>query len=512
MEVAHNMKKKSGYALIMSVVVVSLLFILASSILALSVSAFKVSRSIEESNKVKLAAESGIEKGKLMLKNYIMVNTNYTPNVGVVAFNYLDFNPDDMNNDGVIDKHDRIYTDSNNINISITFGPNGGNNKFFDTSTGRSIKYITIDATAEKGNIKKTYSVTLDKSSLTNVYFNQIFNNTMTTADHIYSLPSDDSTPSLKVDAGVKLDITGNLFFQGTNLDLFGHNATYNFKFDEGKITANTNALTTEVQSLLNSTGKYADLFKNDNHIPKTGWVDTVPRYLKVLKILAPPEGDTTSKIDPILKLEAGTPIDYDPTNYIKFKNIDPFTNVALPGNPTLITYKVNKKQSTGAISFQELISGTNLRNPLASPVPNVYQVIINRLMTDNGYTLDQAKENYKNIYKLILVDGDLTIDDDFQEQFINYLVYCTGTVTFKGEAHFYNSSIFAQRINISDISVGTKGVQFYGVKTNKALAYTSSKTLNDYSDTDKMIINDYLIKNLEGYADSIEYKTIQYK
>ena len=524
------MKGKKGYALITTVVVVSLLLILATSVLALSVSALKASKSVEKVSKIKLEAESAIEKGKLLLKNYILVNTNHTTNVvGVAAFDYLNFNPDDMNtafpsipstgSRAGMDT-DRDYHDGD-MHVVISFGPDtiAGNVPFYDGSTGRTIKYIEIKATVTEGSATKVYSVILDKNSLTNVYFKQIFKTAMTTADDISNAAG--ATSSLYLDNGAKLDISGDLFFQGSNLSFFNSDPLHQLLLNEGKITTNTNNLATEIginTDMTDSSGGTVDLFKNttanvtvDGTVTlKTKWADTTPRYLKVLNILYPSVDNPNA--GPVHDLGKNpTPSQAELESYIAFqKHIDPFTTTALAGNPTLITYKV---KNNAPINFQNLISGATRDNPFIST--NVYETIIKKLMdpTSYGYSKEDAISNYKKIYKLILVDGDLTIDDDSQENFINYLVYCTGTVNFLGDAKFYNSSLFAKRINFGYVP-NYRGVIFKGVGTKAAGAYLGDKNnpLDSFSDVDKMIINDYLIKNLDGYADYIEYKVVQWK
>lgn len=514
----ENMKAKKGYALILSLVVVSLILILATSVLQLSVSAYKSAKNIEENNKIKLAAEAGIEKGQLVLKNYILTQTSNIATGSAITFNYLNFNPNEINGLFTTDLNYEV----NGINCEIQFLPDDPSKKFKDISTDRDISYIEIVSKATKGLSTKTITVILDKTSLKNIYYNQIFNYTFTTADNI----NNGVSPSVNIEDASKLDITGNIFLQGKDINLFPSNGAFSFLFNEGKVTVNTNSLVSKVAAVNDYVyGIPIALFKNKSAITSVpGWKNLAVEELSVLPIKQP--SLVEPKVDKILKFSdiSTQTIDSLKNDYIRFQQPrDPFSNtIYVDQLPTLVTYKVNNSPGT-SINFRNLIDGTDYENP--DTTPGVYSAILSTLVEQEkaaalkaGTTItdDVAKakaiENYKKFYKLILVDGDLEIDDIFDEKFINYLIYCTGKVTFKGEAHFYNSSIFARNIEIKGQNFG-KGVQFYGVQTEKSRAYVGTDNrLSDFSSNDKLIINEYLIRNLEGYADHIEYTIVQWK
>lgn len=520
------MKKKNGYALILSLVVISLLLVLSTTVLSLSTLAYKSTKKFEETNKLKLVAESGIEKGKTVLKNYLLINTNRVKSGTGSTFNYLTFNPDNIN--GEFGNHvlgtDLCYM-VDDIKCTITFSPNDplSTTTFLDTSTGRNISYIEIQAKAEKGSVSKTFSVILDKAAISNVYFTQIFNSSITVADAFTNSVEE----SVNIRDTSKIDLSGNVYLQGSLISLFPNSSTFDLKYNEGKIVVNSNALKTKIDTL-NS----VDLFKNasaditGNGILFSGWQDSTIKQLKVLGIL---DNSTNSSADPIHDLTINNnPTDLELAGYTKFQQQkDPFTNLPIIINgvqppPTLVTYKVTRSD-TNPISFKQIIDGSDY----SGGKPGIYKSIIETLAKRANDNNDAdhanpplsdeaanviAKNNYGEFYKLILVKGDLIIEDNPGENFVNYLIYCTGKVTFQGEAHLYNSSIFAKKLE-TDSNLNGKQIELYGVNSTKASAYSiGSKPLSDFSNIDKMIINNYLINNLDGYADNLSYKIIQWK
>lgn len=524
------MKKKKGYVLILSLAVISLMLILASIVLAASTSAYINTKKVEQANKLKLIAESGVEKGRIILNNYILRHAETR------EFSYLDFNPNDINGefgvlvDGKLVLGRDLSYMVGDTKCTISFSPNSTDATIPDLSTGRNIKYIQIQATAERtvgGETQsKTITAILDKASLSNVYFNQIFKSSLTTAE---GKTNKDGTEvnSVNIEDGAKLDISGNIFFQGQNLNLFKNNPSSLFTFNEGKIVLNSNSINTKVDNLTDSKSLPIDLFKNKSGkitgLPnKNSWKNSIFEDLTVLGIKVPTVGNTSP--DPILDFKDNIS---NLGNCIVFQQAS--TGVGVPLQPTLVTYKV-KRTDPGPINFQTLIDGANPNDPEHSL--GLYSTILDELknrekasyrklhpapepeMTDAAAS-ELAKAEYKTFYKLILVDGDLEINDLFTEKFINYLIYCTGKVTFKGENNFYNSSVFAKQIEFKANDNGQygNGVKFYGVGTQKAINYENpSNLLAEFSSTDKMIINQYLIRNLDGYSDHIVYKIIQWK
>jgi type II secretory pathway pseudopilin PulG len=519
------MKKKNGYALILSLVVIALLLILSTTVLSLSTLAYKSTKKFEETNKLRLVAESGIEKGKVVLKNYLLVNTNRVKSGTGATFNYLTFNPYNINTE--FGNHvlgtDLCYM-VDDIKCTITFSPEVPSGMFYDVSTGRNISYIEIQAKAEKGLTSKTFSVILDKTAISNIYFTQIFNSSITVVDDI----TNSAVESANIKDTSKIDLSGNVYLQGSLINLFPNSSILGLSYNEGKIVVNSNSLKTKINTLGNS----VDLFKNPerdaagNVIKFPGWNDSTIKKLKILEILDP---TINSVADPIHDLTImSNPTYKELEKYVVFQQQkDPFTNVPIKLGgvqqpPTLVTYKVTSSD-TNPISFKRIITGSDLDGSK----PGIYKSIIDELVkrandVNNANPVNPiltyteankiATDNYGKFYKLILVKGDLIIEDNNEENFVNYLIYCTGKVTFQGEAHLYNSSIFAKKLETDSISSG-KPIELFGVNSSKASAYIiGHNNLSDFNDIDKMIINNYLINNLDGYADNLSYKIIQWK
>lgn len=519
------MKKKNGYALIMSVVVISLLLIFSTTILTLSTLAYKGTKKFEETNKLKLVAESGIEKGKTILKNYLLANTGryLTP---TSTFNYLTFNPYEIN---AAFGADLSYTEDD-ITCTITFLPNDPLNSttFADVSTGRNISYIEIQAEAENVSTgtSKTFSVVLDKAAISNIYFDQIFKSAITVAGPI----SNDTYVSVNIKDTSNIDLSGNVYLQGSLINLLPGLTTFanNLKcFDEKKITVNSNVLKTEIDTLSSmELLKDTNTHTNTNTADFKNWHDSTIKKLKILEIYDPATGSIDSAAaDPIHDLTIlSVPTDLQLQNFVKFQEQkDPFTGISIGvGPPTLVTYKVTSG-STSPVNFKRIIDGSDGTGSTPGIYKSIIETLITRAKAENDAAIParppltdlqankKAEDDYGKFYKLILVDGDLIIEDNNTENFVNYIVYCTGKVTFEGEAHLYNASIFSEELETGGL-IGKK-IELFGVNTTKASNYAiGGEFLSDFNPIDKMIINNYLINNLDGYADSLYYKIVQWK
>ena len=473
------MKKKKGYALVLVMVVTSLLLVLSAIVLSLSTTAYISTKRVEQNNRLKLAAESGVDKANLILRNYILKNS-------VVLLRPNEFNPDLLN------KPDKYKYTVGGIEVIIEFSPNDALTLFPEVTTGRNIAYIQIKTTATdtRGNIKIVTAI-LDKNGINNIYFDRIFKGSFTTVGNLSS--------EVGFNIGnTDLTLTGNAFLQGQIVNLTP--SKFNMASGEIKVKAGTFNCNPSIVPV-----NGVNLYKSDkNSLPKTGWKDVNVIEMKMLKVFShiPSSPNYWKDADPLQDLDSATS---NVKDYIITKP-NPASTEANPLPPTLITYK---GKSSGTINFQELVDGKDL---LAAN-SGIFHAIYSKL--SDYYPLLAGNEAglydmYGKFYKLIIIDGDLLIPDDGAENFNNYLIYCTGTVTFEGEAHFYNCSIFSKRMVFNETN---KKVEFYGVNTDQAkLHKIGTLNLNDFSDTDKGIINNYLINNLESYGDYVEYKTLQWK
>lgn len=499
------MRKEKGFALVLAVTVIAFLAVLASIVVSLAATSYIKTKQLEQDNKLKLAAESGIEKGNLILRNYILNNAS-------ILNDPTTFNPSEINNDTNI-KDDLKYS-LDNIGVTVSFSPNTAASDsvdnpltYSDVTTGRSLDYIRITSVATNTkNRKKTVSIVLDKKGINNLYFNKLFHGSLTTAGSLSEAGS-----TFTVDNNTNLYCAGDMFLQANSVVL----SPAAFEMDSDSISVKTNTFTVGPNPVSGS-GNKINLYKDAGNTIITGWKNTSIREIKMLNIIpqqtenkADKEQDWDDEIskgnDPLNNLDSNIYINQNYKPGTTDLYTDPTTGNPLP--PTLATYKAKKLNNNpdGPIDFRKLVDGGDFK----ADNNGIYFSIINSLkITYPTNYIDM----YGTFYKLVLIDGDLTIPDDPDENFNNYIIYCTGKVTFEGEAHFFNSSLFAKQIQF-DGGTPAKNVEFYGVRTNKALDHiVGGAQLKDFGVIEKARINYYLINNLESYGDYIQYKTLEWK
>jgi Tfp pilus assembly protein PilX len=481
------MRRKKGYALILVIVVILLLMVLSTIVLSLSTTAFISTKKIEQNNKLKLAAEAGIDRGKLILRNYVLKHSD-------VFINPALLDPDLLNTDP-----NQFKSTADNIDVYIKFLPATATlmKTFDDTTTGRVVDKIEIQATAKdaKGT-EKVVNTILDKNGVTNIYFDRLFHGSFTA---LGDLSTDIGFDSKNID----LKTSGSAFLQGQTVKLSPTNLT----IGSGEIKVRSETFTTNIETITN-----CNLYKQDGLSPKTGWKDITIPSMEMLDVMYhDPVDHPNAAVSQNLVTDT-------------IDNIGAFIELKYPvtvigGFPKLVTYKAEKK-GPGAlpVDFRELIDGRGY----AGNVSGLYKAITDQLKIElitqhiatPGYipTNDELLQAYGTFYKLIVIDGDLNINDNTSENFSNYIIYCTGTVTFLGEASFYNCSIFSKHILFTD-ATPSKSVVFHGVDTPEAkLHRVGISNLSDFSSEDKGIINKYLIDNLKDYGDYLKYKTLKWK
>lgn len=478
------MRRKKGYALILTIVVISFLLVLSAIVLSLSTSAYLNTKRVEQNNKLKLAAESGIDKGNLILKNYILNHAD-------VINNPISFTPSLLNEDVSI--KDQLKYIFKNINVEIKFNPSDPTDLFNDITTGRNVAYIKITSIAKDANGKsKTVTAILDKNGINNIYFDRIFKGSFTTVCGIES--------GIGFDAKInKLDLSGNAFLQGAIVNL----TPSTFNMDSGQIKVKAKTFTSNIT--IPDASKKIGLFKDDNLSNKPGWKNVKIPFLQMLNVLTKEDDKSPqywSGADEIQNLNTGDMSNM--VNYIKFQ-VDSASTPANPLLPTLVTYKGEKEKGKEPVDFRKLVDGDDF----SGDTSGIFHEINIQLSKDYpSADENELRRLYGTFYKLVIIDGDLSITDNNKENFNNYLIYCTGKVTFEGEAHFFNSSIFANNIILEGIG---KDVEFYGVATGQALEHKiGTDNLTDFSPSNKAIINNYLINNLQNYGDYIYYRILQ--
>ncbi|WP_163193148.1 hypothetical protein [Clostridium thermarum] len=472
--------KKKGYTLLLAIVSISIVATLAAAISALALASYRNEVNENKRNMLRLKAESGIEEQIHLIKNYII--ENYTEI-------YLDDSkPIDYGEiaeaDDTDDPEDGIWRD-----ITLSDVDDEGNDKYTDPRTGRQVYFLRIlsqcqfvDETGQKVGKPLTVEVVIDRSTIYSEYFERIFNRaSFTTA------PT--STKSTLIDSkftllGQPLETSGKMFLQG---DVIFKPDTTNLKFYEGEVKVKApevSKFNTNIVSEITATpGNYVNLIKDvEGSDPSRVWIDKDITYLPMCNIRD--ISDEDSKMQIIPASASSTPISDEVINIQEDIN--------------LVTYKVKSERS---INFQELIDGALLSGDSED---SLYYHICKKLEEKYDDEGINPLEKYGEYYKVILIDGDLDIQDDDFRIFNNYILYVTGNVTFEGQAEFYNSSIFAKEIEING------SVIFNGVNTSKSLEkIIGSENLKDFDPDQKDYINDYFIRNLEGYGDYLKFNKL---
>ena len=525
--------KKKGAVLVLTLVVTSMLFTFAVTISAIASHSYAITIVSERNNRLKLMAEAGRERGEAELKNYLYTNrgTIFTPSG--------DFNPSGVISSGSITLLDK--TTGGNIRCTVSILPNTADGstvvktfgddipssvsaslprQYPDTPTNRMLDYVLIRSVAT--NIKtgeiKVLDTYLDRKTISNIYFDRLFNSSFTVAsDPINPLPATVSAFKLNND-NVKLNLAGTMFLQGDTIEIKPITTWNlgNLMMSEGEIYANAKSLTlpsgglvtTDEAGVINS----ISLNKPSSSTSKAGWNNTLIRGLDLLPIN--PGGGPIQQIT-----STGTGVtgdtfknieEVDGLNDIEFKYAIQSTPTHIT-IPTLITYKVKAVTAGAAINFRQLING----NDLSYTSTGVYIEIINKLKVVPGHETDYESV-YGKVYKLIMVDGDLNIEDkpdNTHEEYNNYIIYCTGNVSFKGNADFKNCSIFAKSITFDEPAPSIYTVNFSGVNTAKSRSATvNGMYLFDFNEADKRTINSYLLDNLTGYGDYIRFRSIDWR
>ena len=491
--------KKKGSALILTVAVASILIVGATCVVALAYSSYKNTKYIEINNKLRLAAESGVEVAEKELKEYVLRNVD-------VLLNPDDFNPAELTQDASGNPKPIILDSADSdVKVTVTILPDIDvtTEKYEDTPTGRRLDYVRVISVAEYKPdtvYKKTLDVYFDKVGVYNVYFDRIFNSSFTTLDNDNEGNSNaekNRNSFLLNDRDVS--IAGNMYLNGRNIT-FKPNLS-DFQYFQGNVYVKTNKLFSRQKireaAFMNPWSVFFKDITASDPASIQGWTDTKLLYNDSLGVLDKDAGYENANIMQKFTI-------MDPSG--RAEDVDPAC-IELMDSANIVTYKAQKDVSKGPISFQVLVNGKNYDPVARVHTAGIYYTIVNKLKVN--YPTNYL-DKYGTYYKLLLIDGDLIIEDNAIENYNNYAIYCTGKVTFAGEAHFYNSSIVAKQIEFLSSS---KPVEFYGIATTKAAEHTiGGAALEDFSSTDKGEINIYLINNLANYGDYIQFPVLNWK
>jgi type II secretory pathway pseudopilin PulG len=487
-------RKNEGYALVFTLIVIMLLVVLATAIASLSTASYVNTISIEKNNKLKLAAESGVDRAQVAIRSYLKTNPD-------VILNPNSFNPAQVTVEPL---------NENGITTTVTISPGAGDPPtVVDNITGRNIGYIKIISQAKNNqtNQTKTVETTIDKGSISNVYFDRLFKSSFTVAHK----RGDVSTNSFVANGNSNLNISGTMYIQADNFQFHPQvpsSIAGSFGMNEGDIYVKTNTpITYNINPL--STGKRINLYKDDKASDRFGWQNLSIQPIDMLNIIYEDSSADAKGEDNIEEITGDT--DYVDENKIfteQYVDTEPEPDVKFP--ITLISYKAKNVSTGSRINFQKLVNGYDK----TGTSDGIYQYIIEKVLKkyEDANVAQNYLDWYGHIYKILLIDGDLEIDDDSSENYNNYVIYCTGKVTFKGNSNFYNSSIFAKSIEFPEVSAGDKNITFYGVGTDLAAHHSiGGHKLVDFNEYDKAIINEYLIKNLESYGNYMQFRTLSW-
>jgi hypothetical protein len=466
--------KKKGYSLLMAIQAILVITVLATAMVTLAAASYRSSVNREKMNKLKLRAESGIEKQFSLLKEFIINN----PIVLVDSDQY------DLMITSVPKVDEPKESIRNKTYVTV-------DNNVVDTPTGRTVKCLKLESTAQYEKPDGTLTgreikvtVYIDKSSVYNEYFESIFKNTFTTSPKepaSLSGPYNSSFYSL----GNTLNLTGNMLLQG-KVDF----KPANLNMTEGNIRVKTMAnefryitpggINSGINRIKDAPGS-AD---------SAEWKNKQWEYLYFCDIL-----DPASVSGSDILVEYTSPTTVIDISHLKFLTVD---NTDPSNKQNTVTCKIRSISSP--INFQWLVNGTDG----TGNTNGLYYEIVNALRHD--YYLAHLL-HFGEYYKILLIDGDLEISDDTSYWYNNYIIYCSGKVTFKGKAFFYNSSVFAKDIQVDG------DVVFNGVNTRESRAKTiGGVNLTDFKNSNKGAISAYLINNLESYGDFLQFRVVRWE
>ncbi|MDD3225044.1 MAG: hypothetical protein PHX70_10175 [Clostridium sp.] len=516
-------KKEKGYALLLTLVVVMLLSTLAVCILQVATVNYIATLKNSSNNSLRIEAESGVEKGTNMLKDYVLKDNEAADGSDSPLINPSQITGSKLN-DLYKYKGGLNYTD-NGINCTITFfsgdSPDVGDSNKYTDENGRSLNYIKIKAVASKNGKTKTAEAYIDRDDYSNIYYDRLFGDK--SAFTVANNNSQDVKGSFTLNnPNVKLSLEGNMYLQGHNINIY-----QNYKPKQGDValgdgniyvksdnfdTILTNLKSTNIDPIgTTATNLYKDSSSYGNMV-NNGWKNKSIYETDLLKIK---DSDAADPIQP-----DDNTIEDDSSFVVIQKSVNPNSNYT-----SLITYKINPNNVQGA-DFQKIVNGNvqNSDNAFVGTMDvsgdeytynisgntngGLYQTIIDRFKTMYP---NYNENDFGSLFKFIIVDGNLNIDDDKIHNYDNYVIYCTGKVTFNGAANFYNSSIFANSIEFDENA--NSQVNFYGINTTDANEHkvTNSSSSLNFDDDDKRFINQYLINNLEDYGKYIKFKTLKW-
>lgn len=484
-------KKQKGFIMGLALVIIAALLITIVSVMSYAAYSQTVTIKNDHKKNMKYMAESGVEMAIAKLKNQATTGQNPAPS-DISSISSFDLNdvPNSTDSDNV--KDNSVY-----VNCHVDISKSADNNSFIITSAATNAK-----------NTKEKYTVTatidIGSSFLGNDYINDIGSKTITAiTDLDPSAPGYDIT-SNTFNLSDKLNITGSVFIQGNkvtinpaggmlvnNIDKT-HSGDSAIKLDNGAGSSISN-----VQDFTNY--KWFGDFDSSSIFAGNSFI--TPLIIKQKKLL-----DIQSGVQDYPEFFQ-TPNAIDVHDMVLWK-LPPL------GNPNIAS-------QNGAYDFTNIKIKNYIINEsgvfddlLEKPIPDPSNGFddYNALGSDTDDTVatqndDKIEAKYRNLYKVILVDGDLLWNQpDFFSQSINWVIYCTGKITFSSDFQYTDSNGNTGYLNDnSNCSFIAKSFEFKNThpgssfRTNISFCNLKQVQLNE--------VYDYLKRNLSYYYDGLDVR-----
>lgn len=456
------MGKKKGYAFLYVLCVSVLMSALLMGVLTLSLSAKKSTKSLEDTYRLSSMSESGVEKGISCLKQEISNNTNVFSDSTTPL------------------KCDQFSFGDSGIKCTV---------KFTDDNSDASNPVVVIDSTAEtlKGK-KKEDIVYLKKNNISNIYYNMLFNNVITTLGK-KDETLDEYKTAFDMGNGVnEMSLDGNMYLQG-NIVNFKPKATdladnsnddpdvkyYDYSDSLGNIKIKADFPKPDtIAATYHSGFVYANC--NTLNIPS---VTTGP----LVNLFKPDKlfGNTITPIDDSVKSEVGSYVanEYPILNVVTNKDDTPLVSDSFIFDITDLAYNTNFKEylilpsDANGNLVTILIKKIDKTKTTAFDFTHFVQYA-KAYIYDNFPVIKNAPDadkdaKFKALYQLYVVDGDvdfsirwhwtLPLTIDTSVDYSNTILYSTGKVhIYQGSwlnienLSLLNSSIMARSIIIDQL------------------------------------------------------------
>ncbi|KOF56232.1 hypothetical protein AGR56_04990 [Clostridium sp. DMHC 10] len=496
--------KKGGFALIYVICVIVILSALTLSALVLLSTNRISSAHIDRVNKAQLAAETGIDKGISKLKTEIAQQNNWTK--------YLDFEKDPSKG--------HIYSDSDIESINKELESNAPNvtidnvDSHYDSVTGTNKKCIKITSTGKYQSVTKTIEAYIDEQNISNIYFDRLFDNPLTSTDY------DSSDKFTFNDSATGGAPAGNNNFTVVKSAKENSDGKPEEKWDLIAYKEN-NPKTTDLESIVSKMYDYIeDRIKNGDpnwgatkeEIEKS-WIPTSQndRYMKMLEA-------------------AKGSADY---NKIKNYNLDDYIKIVDKDGENDFEKMLQYSTFYKVIFINGDIKASNIKRPLVN-----YVIYCNGDI-DFGSPSEENKIRFWNcnIYASTITIGGVhykiskSEDTNFTDsnKDIAYYDRTQGKVVFRSNGEDLNpqpnveiigvtsneskKSILKYIMNYDDDPepyVRLEG--YYNISNQHAEAVFPSTAVGQFSQPDMVAINDFLLKNINEYAYGLKFRIIDWK